>query len=548
MVEAPGVLRTSLKAVLAAALTIGALGGAPAVAGAATLSGAAGTLAYTAAGGKENDVTFLQTTAGSGRVVVTAADTDPIAASGSCAAVSASPGQYECTGIATLVADAGDRDDSLSAGLEDITARLTGGAGADELGGGDAADTLDGGDGNDDLSGGEGGDTLEGGAGDDLLFGDSGADALRGGAGNDNLQPAAGADDVSGGADFDFVSVGGSATPPPDVSVTLDDRPNDGPAGAGANVHSDIEDVDASSSDSTAGAVPGNVTIVGTAGANRLSIRFVGKGSITGGAGNDWLSGGFYDDTINARDGFADRVQCGGGADLAIVDTLDSVSGDCETIQSQDVGNADEDRPPAVAFTSPAANAASVGTRRATTLTATATDDKGVAKVQFIDDERIVCEDTTAPYSCAYRPRGGDVGRNTLAAVAVDTSQQTATALRTVRVGRFAPRGVTLKVSPGRDAGGPRRFTASGRVSRPARVSAAQGCRGAVVSVQVKAGSQTISNRRAKLRSDCTYRRRVSFTDPGRLPASGVLRFTARYQGNAVMAAKRSKPVRARTR
>ena len=32
-------------------------------------------------------------------------------------------------------------------------------------------------------------------------------------------------------------------------------------------------------------------------------------------------------------------------------------------------------------------------------------DDHGAAQVQFFDDDRLVCAETTAPYSCTYRPR-----------------------------------------------------------------------------------------------------------------------------------------------
>ena len=494
-----------------------------ATASAATLEGA-GALVYTAAPGHSNDVGFTRTAPGT--VHVENFDADPITPSGTCASDGA--GGFDCTGIATVVADGGDLGDFLDGtGLTDIPADLRGGTGSDEVDGGDADDILDGGD------------------GDDFSFAGAGKDTMRGGNGSDLLDPGSGGGDVSGGADFDFIDMFVLGDPAPDVSVTLDDQPNDGTSGSGLNVHSDVEDVNVSSQDSADR--PGNVTLVGSAGSNQLSV-FFGRANITGGNGNDSLFGGTSDDTINSRDGFFDRVQCGAGTDTAVVDTLDAVAGDCESIQSQDVGNANEDKPPTVAFTSPAANAAKVGTRRPTTLSATATDDKGVAKVQFLDDERVVCEDTTAPYTCDYRPRGDDVGRNTLAAIAIDTAQQTATALRTVRVSRFAPRGVTLKVKPKRDSSNPRRFTASGKVNRPAGVSASQGCAGAVVAVQVKAGKTTISNRRTKLKSNCTYRQRVTFDDPGRLPSSGTLKFTARYQGNSIMTAKRSKAVRARTR
>ena len=148
----------------------------------------------------------------------------------------------------------------------------------------------------------------------------------------------------------------------------------------------------------------------------------------------------------------------------------------------------------------------------------------------------------------AYTPRAADVGRNTLAAIAIDTAQQTATALRTFAVGRFTPRGVALSVSPRRDSRGTRRFTASGTVRRPRGVSTEEGCRRAVVSVQVKAGRKTISNRRTRLRADCSFSLRVSFHDRARLPASGVLRFRAQFHGNGVMTARQSSLVQVRTR
>ena len=76
-------------------------------------------------------------------------------------------------------------------------------------------------------------------------------------------------------------------------------------------------------------------------------------------------------------------------------------------------------------FTSPAS-----GTLLPTVLTADASDDRGISVVQFIDDERIICTDTVAPYTCAHNARGEDVGRNTLAVIATDTARQTASALR----------------------------------------------------------------------------------------------------------------------
>jgi Ca2+-binding RTX toxin-like protein len=545
-----------VTAALAAALAL------PAAAGAATLAGVGGTLSYAAAPGHDNFLSFSEDPAAPGTIVVqNDTTTDPITATGTCAPT-ANPNEYECTGITNITAAAGDGDDELSAFDVDVAVSFVGGPGFDGLEGGNAGDTLDGGadsdfadggagddrlllgDGDDGAFGGDGNDRdISGGRGDDQLEGGEGDDTLNGGDGDDLLDffgfGTGGADTFNGGSGFDTAGLFGT----PSVSGTLDGARNDGAPGENDLIGGDVEDIEAAAAD--AGGGPGSVTLTGDANTNELVV-FFGNGTITGGNGNDSLIGGPHTDTINARDGFADRVTCGAGNDTAVVDSLDVVSTSCENVQAQDVGNANEDRPPTVAFTSPAANNARIATSRPTTLTATASDDRGVSKVQFLDDERIVCEDTTAPYTCDYRPRGEDVGRNTLSVMAVDTSQQTATAFRTTSVGRFSARRVTLRVNPRRDTVGPFRFTARGQLQLPAGVSRAQGCRG-TVAVQVKAGRRTISTRRARVRSNCRYSLRVTFNDRGRLPRNGILRFQARYSGNTVLARKASRTTRVRT-
>jgi hypothetical protein len=202
--------------------------------------------------------------------------------------------------------------------------------------------------------------------------------------------------------------------------------------------------------------------------------------------------------------------------------------------------SANEDRPPSVAITAPGFSGTKVGTKSATILTATATDDRGVAKVQFFDDDRLLCEAATAPYTCGYKPRGGDVGRNTLTAVAIDSSQQTASALRTITVGRFAARSVTLKASPKKDTSAPFRFTLSGKVNRPAGVTASQACKGARVEIERKVGKKTVFSREARLKSDCSFRQKARIASA----RGSSLKFTARYQGNDIVSGKRSKTVK----
>ena len=159
-------------------------------------------------------------------------------------------------------------------------------------------------------------------------------------------------------------------------------------------------------------------------------------------------------------------------------------------------------------------------------------------QVVFLDDDRVVCTDTTAPFTCDYKPRGEDVGRNTLVAVAYDALQQTATAVRTVVVPRFAPK-VTAKTTPKRDATSPFTFTTSGRVVRPAGVTAALGCKGKVT-IQIKAGKKTVSTRRANVKKNCTFSKKVTFTVPARLNPSKLNVFV-RFGGNAVLSAKSRK-------
>ena len=90
---------------------------------------------------------------------------------------------------------------------------------------------------------------------------------------------------------------------------------------------------------------------------------------------------------------------CNGGTDTVLADTLDLVSPSCENVQIQaSPGGPFDDRPPSLAWTAPAAGA-DITANAATTLAVNAADDRGVAKVQFFDDDRLVCEDSTAPYT-----------------------------------------------------------------------------------------------------------------------------------------------------
>jgi Ca2+-binding RTX toxin-like protein len=354
-----------------------------------------------------------------------------------------------------------------------------------------------------------------GGDGDDTLDASglttAGA-ALDGGAGDDVLLPGGGADSLTGGTGIDTVSVSGNP-----VSVSLNDVADDG----GDNIHSDVEDIDASAAGTAilAGSEAGNVISAGS-----------GPATISGGGGSDTLNGGAAADTIDARDGYADRVSCSAGTDSVKADQLDQVLSNCENVDREPVVGGADDRPPAITWTAPAADT-SLSADKPATLTADATDDRGVAKVQFFDDDRLVCEDTVAPYTCEYVARGGDVGRNTLIARAVDTADQATSAVQAVTVRRFSARGLTLKLNPGRDTRAPYRFQVTGNLSLPPTVSRTQGCQGSEVAIVVRAGSKIVATRRLTLSRVCGFQRRIDF---GRRPGTRP-RFTAKFLGNEVM-------------
>jgi Ca2+-binding RTX toxin-like protein len=244
---------------------------------------------------------------------------------------------------------------------------------------------FDGQGGNDTLTGGEGNDVVRGGAGNDSLTGRAGDDRLEGGDGDDNLKPdyyadPFGNDVVDGGAGKDSVedwATPGSDSSHPPVSITLDGQANDGRPGEQDNV-TNVEHFESyvsghfvlsegpdevnvwSSTDE------GASTIEGLGGADRLTGGNYVE-TIDGGAGDDLLEGGynndtitggpgrdtiygdstasqcgflqsctvpFGNDTINARDGEADTVDCGVGEDTAVVDSVDTVSS-CEKVDAQ---------------------------------------------------------------------------------------------------------------------------------------------------------------------------------------------------------------------
>jgi Ca2+-binding RTX toxin-like protein len=267
----------------------------------------------------------------------------------------------------SVTVDGGPGDDQLNPPIGGSSVTFLGGDGNDTLKGQAGNDTLDGGAGNDTLTGDTGNDTLQGGPGDDALRGDgivTGADVLDGGAGRDTI-------------DGDWTQRDrGDADP---ISVTLDGTANDGHAGEGDNVIA-IEHVKVTRPGTfVAGADPvtfdiwnlgsGDSTVKGSPGADDIRTwdlsdtidAGAGNDKIEAGNGNDTITGGpgedqinadaaagacnylvcrrpFGNDTIHARDGERDSIECGVGEDKVIADAQDVVS-NCETIDRGPVPN-----------------------------------------------------------------------------------------------------------------------------------------------------------------------------------------------------------------
>jgi hypothetical protein len=179
------------------------------------------------------------------------------------------------------------------------------------------------------IYGGLGSDILAGGGGADTIDGGAGNDAVLGGDGDDVFVASDGGDWMRGDAGRDTLSYAGRTA---GVSVTPEGVANDGQAGEGDNV------ADGSVEDVTGGA--GNDSLTGTDVANNLTggagdDTLTGTGGddlLDGGTGIDSLSGGAGIDVLKARDGAQESFACGTEADVADADWNDNADADCEVV------------------------------------------------------------------------------------------------------------------------------------------------------------------------------------------------------------------------
>ncbi len=185
---------------------------------------------------------------------------------------------------------------------------LIGGKGNDTLRGNGGNDALFGEDGDDQLEGGDGNDFLSGGNNNDTLYGQNDNDTLDGGLGADFFQGGSGVDL----ADYQFRSE--------KLNISLDNVANDGAAGEGDNVSSDIENINGGSGADRIVATAQNNSLQGNGG-NDTIYAGDGDDTVVGGAGADNLFGQDGNDTIYALDGTKDTLDGGAGTDTAQRDT-----------------------------------------------------------------------------------------------------------------------------------------------------------------------------------------------------------------------------------
>jgi len=225
------------------------------------------------------------------------------------------------TGIDTASYASASSAVSVSLLVADGAAQWTGTAtGTDQL---RSIENLVGSAGNDSLWGDEQANLLAGGAGNDLLQGGDGNDTLRGGAGNDRLDGFSGTDSASY---FDSTLA---------VTVDLALATPQNTLGQGIDTLVAIENASGGSANDTLRGDGSANTLSGNAGNDLLEGRD-GNDSLSGGLGDDTLRGGLGNDTLNGGDG-SDLASYFGVAaavrvDLALAGAQDTFGAGIDTI------------------------------------------------------------------------------------------------------------------------------------------------------------------------------------------------------------------------
>jgi Ca2+-binding RTX toxin-like protein len=276
----------------------------PAGATAATANVSGSTFTFTAEQGESNDV-MVET---DGSVFRVSDGSAPVTAGAGCSQRSVHRVSCANAGVTLVHVLARDQADTVQTLIGTTDATLNGGSGGDALTSDGGDDTLIAGPGgtgfsSENLTAGAGEDTLQGpttSSGSSFLSGGPGDDELLGGPGGENLFGDSGADLLQGGEGFDLTSWSGAAA----VNVTVGSGANDGEAGEGDDVRSDVEEVFGTFFDDV---------IIGTAGQQQFFGQG-GKDTLEGRGGGDFLDGGDGADTIEGEAG-PDDLQGGPRAD-----------------------------------------------------------------------------------------------------------------------------------------------------------------------------------------------------------------------------------------
>ncbi|HWH93845.1 MAG TPA: calcium-binding protein [Baekduia sp.] len=243
-----------------------------------------------------------------------------------------------------------------------LAATITGGPGNEHLRGTNVADVIDGNAGNDHIWGRGGDDQLTGGPGNDRIFGGPGNDTIAGVQGNDWLSGGPGDDTVTGDANgtgdltsFDRI-FGGSGN---DKLNGGDSRDRIyGGAGNDTSAGENGDDLMAGGTgDDTQSGGPGNDRIFANLGVDTTDggdgdddLWALARGDVQPPAGGgvdqtgDTLIGGNGNDRFHTRDGEVDRITCGDGNDVALLDNVDVITdatpeapnGSCEKVVRKD--------------------------------------------------------------------------------------------------------------------------------------------------------------------------------------------------------------------
>jgi Ca2+-binding RTX toxin-like protein len=273
------------------------------------------------------------------------------------------PADSQCYGYSDNL-NGGDGNDTIHGGDETPVF----GAAADIIHGGTGDDVLDGGLGPDQLYGGLGKDTADyssratsiiaslndladdgasnegdnvhndiegivGGSNSDTLTGNDTANMLVGGGGDDTLRGKLGADVLQGGLGWDTVTYGERTNP---VTASIDGVANDGEAGEGDNVGADVENITGGSGNDTLTGDYRPNTLIGGNGNDKLYGAPVGTGyalgsdHLYGNDGSDLLYGGWAGTTGDILDGGVgtDMVTYVGRLQGVTIDLADSNAGE----------------------------------------------------------------------------------------------------------------------------------------------------------------------------------------------------------------------------